>query len=194
MKTEEEKFLIAQVVEKLTLFLEERNWVKYHHPKEMATAIAVEYMELLEIFLEGSSFSPTDLQDEIGDVYFSLTSLYNSLHMERSTLAFSPLPSSTLPPLQLLLRFGVNLGRLMEHFQWLREEESRSMTADDSLLSSYAATYAAFRLFCKSVNVDPHSAVFAKIQKTALKYPAEMVSTDREKYVQWKKKLKTDTG
>jgi hypothetical protein len=82
----------------------------------------------------------------------------------------------------------------MEHFQWLREDESRSMRPDLDLVSSYVASYTAFSLFCKSVNIDPYTAFFTKIEKTAAKYPAEKVSTDRDKYVSWKKALKKANG
>jgi hypothetical protein len=48
----------------------------------------------------------------------------------------------------------------------------------------------AFRLFCKSVDIDPSSSALVKLEKTARKYPPEMVFSERDNYIRWKQKLK----
>ena len=66
-------------------FIEERDWTKYHKPKDIALSIAVETGELLELFqwrtdkeieelLKKQSFKK-DLEDEIADVLIYIFSL-----------------------------------------------------------------------------------------------------------------------
>jgi len=42
--------VIEELKEKLRVFVEERNWEKYHNPKNLAESICIEAAELLEIF------------------------------------------------------------------------------------------------------------------------------------------------
>jgi NTP pyrophosphatase (non-canonical NTP hydrolase) len=41
---------ISQLEEKVWRFIEERNWRKYHKPKDIAESICIEAAELLELF------------------------------------------------------------------------------------------------------------------------------------------------
>jgi len=41
---------ISQLEEKVWRFIEERNWSKYHKPKDIAESICIEAAELLELF------------------------------------------------------------------------------------------------------------------------------------------------
>ena len=63
------------ITKKLIIFRDERNWNKYHTPRNLATSIAIEAAEILELFQwqtdEKYSLSPTDLnalEEELADV------------------------------------------------------------------------------------------------------------------------------
>lgn len=65
----------------LSEFREERDWAKFHSPKNLAMALSVEVSELLEIFQwmteeESSRPAPAKLEkvkEEIGDIMIYLT-------------------------------------------------------------------------------------------------------------------------
>jgi NTP pyrophosphatase (non-canonical NTP hydrolase) len=72
-------------------FVNERNWVKYHTPKNLIQAMSIEVSELSEIFLF-KDISPETIQsdenllenisDEIADVFIYLISLVNSINLD----------------------------------------------------------------------------------------------------------------
>ncbi|MHA1730004.1 MAG: nucleotide pyrophosphohydrolase [Promethearchaeota archaeon] len=75
-------------------FVNERNWNKYHHPKELAIALSIEANELLELFLfktpdinrmlaENSPIRAA-IKDEIADIFAYLLSITNSLNIDLS--------------------------------------------------------------------------------------------------------------
>ena len=39
------------IIEKIRAFRDDRDWMQFHHPKDMAAGIAIEAAELMEIFL-----------------------------------------------------------------------------------------------------------------------------------------------
>jgi NTP pyrophosphatase (non-canonical NTP hydrolase) len=74
----------------LESFTKERDWDKYHSPKNLAMALSVEASELAEIFMwlteEESKNLPkeklADLQEEIGDVMIYLTNLASKFGLD----------------------------------------------------------------------------------------------------------------
>ncbi len=71
-------------------FAIERDWEKYHSPKNLAMGLSVEASELLEIFLwkteQESQNLPenqlNDLKEEIGDIMIYLTNLANKFGLD----------------------------------------------------------------------------------------------------------------
>lgn len=72
-------------------FVNERNWTKYHTPKNLIQALGIELSELSEIFL----FKDIDIQminqspelfenisDEVADIFIYLISLINRLNID----------------------------------------------------------------------------------------------------------------
>tara|TARA_Y100000588_G_scaffold58336_1_gene56648 strand:+ start:717 stop:1139 length:423 start_codon:yes stop_codon:yes gene_type:complete len=86
---------IAALQIKLREFSNERNWQKYHSPKNLSMALSVEASELLEIFqwltLEESqdknniSFRKKDVQDELADILTYLLMLADVLEINLET-------------------------------------------------------------------------------------------------------------
>jgi len=74
----------------LARFAEERDWKKYHSPKNLAMGLSIEASELLEIFLwmkdEESYFLDAkklkNLKEEIGDVMIYLTNISSKFDLD----------------------------------------------------------------------------------------------------------------
>lgn len=79
-----------EVRQKILRFREERNWAKYHDPKNLAEAIAIESGELLENFLwktsaESRSLTKTEIDNigqEVADIFIYLTYLCEELNID----------------------------------------------------------------------------------------------------------------
>jgi NTP pyrophosphatase (non-canonical NTP hydrolase) len=72
-------------------FVRERNWVKYHTPKNLIQAMSIEVSELSEIFLfkdfsletiQSDKILLDNISDEIADVFIYLISLVNNLDLD----------------------------------------------------------------------------------------------------------------
>ncbi len=71
------------LIKRLRTFAKERDWEKFHSPKNLAMALSVEVSEVVELFQwltaeESYNLSPEKLQrlkEEIGDVMIYLTKL-----------------------------------------------------------------------------------------------------------------------
>ena len=72
-------------------FVEERNWTKYHAPKDLIQAMGIEVSELSELFLfkdysvdeilENESLFE-DIENEIADIFIYLISFINILNVD----------------------------------------------------------------------------------------------------------------
>jgi dCTP diphosphatase len=76
-------------------FIKERDWQKFHTPKNLAMALSVETSELVEIFqwltpAQSGKLSPEaieHLEEEIGDIMIYLTTLAASYRLDPLTAA-----------------------------------------------------------------------------------------------------------
>ena len=75
------KTTIAQLKEKVRLFVEEREWQQFHTPKNLSMNIVREATELMELFMWSDSGSESykeleqkrqEVEDEVADVAFGL--------------------------------------------------------------------------------------------------------------------------
>ncbi|MCX7793041.1 MAG: nucleotide pyrophosphohydrolase [Thermodesulfovibrionales bacterium] len=72
-----------ELIKRLRTFAEERDWEKFHSPKNLSMALSVEASEIVELFQwlteeESYALSPEKIQqlkEEIGDVMIYLTKL-----------------------------------------------------------------------------------------------------------------------
>ena len=105
---------MQDLIAKIEAFVAERNWERYHAPKNLAMALAVEAAEIVEIFQwmsEAQSRDPDHatrdhLRDEIGDVLIYLTMLAHKLDIDPLAAAHAKLaknhlkhPAGSSPPL-----------------------------------------------------------------------------------------------
>ena len=80
-------------------FVDERDWNKFHTPKELAIAISIEASELLEIFLfqnpnpnieeidnQTICSMKDEIADEIADIFAYLLSMVNALKIDLTSV------------------------------------------------------------------------------------------------------------
>lgn len=73
---------IKEIIDKLIEFRNERDWEKFHNPKDLALAINIEAGELLELFLwkNAEEANKEKVKEELADVFafaFLLAEKYN---------------------------------------------------------------------------------------------------------------------
>ncbi|QUE90439.1 nucleotide pyrophosphohydrolase [Pseudomonas sp. SCA2728.1_7] len=83
---------IEQVQQRLRVFAQERNWEQFHTPKNLASALAVEASELLEIFqwltesqavaIKGDVGRMRKVEEEMADVTLYLLRLADVLSVD----------------------------------------------------------------------------------------------------------------
>ena len=73
-----------ELIVKIRKFVEERDWSKYHNPKDLAIAISIEANELLELFLWKSpeEAEVEKLKQEIADVMIYCLMLSDKLNID----------------------------------------------------------------------------------------------------------------
>ena len=87
---------MKEIIEKLRAFADERDWAKFHSPKNLAMALSVEAAEIVEHFQwltqeQSYRLDPDKLEavrDEIGDVFIYLTMLADKLGIDPLEAAF----------------------------------------------------------------------------------------------------------
>lgn len=92
------------LITKLEAFVAERDWERYHAPKNLAMALSVEVAEIVEIFqwMRGARSREPDaatrdhLRDEIGDVLIYLTMLAHKLDIDPLEAAHAKLEKNRL--------------------------------------------------------------------------------------------------
>lgn len=90
---------MKQLQTEIKEFIEERDWQRFHSPKNLAMALSVETAELMEIFQwltpsQSSHVSPEILQhieEEIGDIMIYLTTLAAAFDLDPVTAAHKKL-------------------------------------------------------------------------------------------------------
>lgn len=83
---------VTELREKVRKFVDDRDWNKYHNPKDVAMSIAIEAAELLEHFQwvdeneldETVKERSTDLQDELADIMIYCLSFANAVGIDVS--------------------------------------------------------------------------------------------------------------
>ena len=93
-------------------------------------------------------------------------------------------------PKNISMSIAVEAAELMEHFQWLTEEQSRDLLKDKNKreeIEDELADIAIFILdFCNLFNIEFEEIIKTKLKKTAGKYPAHLVKGKTHKYTYYK--------
>ena len=89
-------------------------------------------------------------------------------------------------PKNLAMALSVEVAELVEHFQWLGEDASRSLPADKlHQVGEEAADVLVYLIrFADKLGIDLAAAARAKIAANALKYPVEKSRGSIRKYTE----------
>jgi len=84
-------------------------------------------------------------------------------------------------PKNLSMALSVEAAELLEHFQWLTEAESNSLdsTKREEVATEIADIQIYLAMLADKLGIDIDTAVSAKIESNAIKYPASGASPGR---------------
>ena len=87
-------------------------------------------------------------------------------------------------PKNLSMALAVEASELMEHFQWLTEEQSRQLPADKHKMVSHelADVFMYVLLLAKRMDIDLYRASEEKIAINSERYPADLVRGSAKKH------------
>lgn len=96
-------------------------------------------------------------------------------------------------PKNLAMALSVESAELLEHFQWMSEEDSRALkNTDDEKKQAVAEEVVDVFLYtlrlCQQLNIDLPLEIDKKMEKNAKKYPADLVRGSSKKYNEYKKR------
>ncbi|MBU6248898.1 MAG: nucleotide pyrophosphohydrolase [Xanthomonadaceae bacterium] len=87
-------------------------------------------------------------------------------------------------PKNLATALSVEAAELLEHFQWLTEEQSRSLpdVKRDAVAEEVADVFLYLLQLSDKLGIEPLDAARKKLQLNALKYPVERAKGTSKKY------------
>lgn len=94
-------------------------------------------------------------------------------------------------PKNLAMALAGEAGELLEHFQWLTEEQSRTLAADAGKRAKVSEEVADIAIYvvrlCDKLDIDLESAVERKMAANAAKYPVALAKGNATKYTELRK-------
>jgi NTP pyrophosphatase (non-canonical NTP hydrolase) len=92
-------------------------------------------------------------------------------------------------PKNLAMALGGEAGELLEHFQWLTEDQSRRLTTDQTRMAKVSEEVADIAIYivrlCDKLDIDLESAIENKIRANAAKYPVNLAKGNATKYTEF---------
>jgi dCTP diphosphatase len=90
-------------------------------------------------------------------------------------------------PKNLAMALSVEVAELAEHFQWLTEQQSRSLSSEakQRVAEEVADVQIYLVRLADKLGIDIGDAVAAKMEVNRLKYPADKVRGKADKYTQY---------
>ncbi len=89
-------------------------------------------------------------------------------------------------PKNISMALSVEASELLEHFQWMTQDESRNVSPDKkALIADETADVFLYLLrMCEQMDIDLIKVANQKIDKNALKYPVEKAKGSAKKYTE----------
>lgn len=90
-------------------------------------------------------------------------------------------------PKNLAMALTVEASELVEHFQWLTQEESRNLSPEklEKVKDEIGDVLIYLANLADKLHIDPVAAAHAKVEKNRTKYPAEKVVGKSLKYSEY---------
>ncbi len=90
-------------------------------------------------------------------------------------------------PKNLAMALSVEVAEIVEHFQWLTEEESKNLTPEKlaEIREEIGEVMIYLTELADKLGVDPVEAAKAKVAINGQKYPAELVKGKASKYTDY---------
>ncbi len=87
-------------------------------------------------------------------------------------------------PKNLAMALAVEAGELLEHFQWLREDESCNLSGEKrrAVALEMADVFMYTALLAKKLDIDLMAAAEEKMALNDIRYPAELVRGSAKKH------------
>ncbi len=87
-------------------------------------------------------------------------------------------------PKNISMALAVEASELLEHFQWMSQEESRNIQGDkkQEVADEVADVFLYLLRMCEQLDIDLIEAANQKIDKNAIKYPVEKSKGRSTKY------------
>ena len=91
-------------------------------------------------------------------------------------------------PKNLSMALSVEVSEIVEHFQWLTEEQSKALPKDkiEEVQTELADTFIYLIRLADELGIDLVDAAFNKIKLNEIKYPVEKVRSSAKKYTEYK--------
>ena len=111
------------------------------------------------------------------DSLHTLTALLDKFAKDRDWQQFHS-------PKNLASALVVEAGELLEHFQWLTEEQSRTLSPEklDAVGTEVADVLLYLIQLSSALGIDPIAAAEAKLKLNAQKYPVDLSRGSSKKY------------
>jgi NTP pyrophosphatase (non-canonical NTP hydrolase) len=89
-------------------------------------------------------------------------------------------------PKNISMALSVEASELLEHFQWMTEEESRNVSAEkkSQIADETADVFLYLLRICEQMDIDLLTVANKKIDKNALKYPVDKAKGNSKKYTE----------
>lgn len=89
-------------------------------------------------------------------------------------------------PKNISMALSVEASELLEHFQWMTEEESRNVSAEkkSQIADETADVFLYLLRICEQMDIDLITVANKKIDKNALKYPVDKAKGNSKKYTE----------
>jgi len=90
-------------------------------------------------------------------------------------------------PKNLSMALSIEAGEIMEHFQWLTQEQSKNLSADrlDEVAKELADTLLYLVRLADKLDIDLLAAAQNKIELNGQKYPVEKSRGNAKKYTEF---------
>jgi dCTP diphosphatase len=90
-------------------------------------------------------------------------------------------------PKNLAMALSVEVAEIVEHFQWLTEEQSRNLSPEKlaEVRQEIGDVMIYLAEFGEKLGIDPVEAAKAKLEINRQKYPAELVKGNASKYTEY---------